>query len=266
VSHLAIALISDVFFQPDGADRLRLRLREARAAGAELVVLPELPLNAWSPATPNVRESDAEPPDGPRAQTLRHAARDAGVAVLGGVIERDPGTGRRRNTALLVDGRGDIVASYRKLHLPDEDGFHETNHYEPGDLPPDVIRTFAMPLGIQICSDTNRPLGTYRLAALGAEAILIPRATESATFDRWRLVFQANALVSSSYVVSVNRPAAEQGVPLGGPSIVVSPSGDVLLETTNPVAVVTLDHDVVATARRKYPGYLPWRFELFSRA
>src|SRR5436309_461902 len=146
-------------------------------------------------------------PGGPRAQTLRQAAGDAGVAVLGGVIERDPATGRRRNTALLVDGRGDLVASYRKLHLPEEDGFHETKHYEPGDTPPEVIRTFVLPLGIQICSDTNRPLGTYRLAAQGAEAILIPRATEVATFDRWRLVFQANALISSAYVVSVSRPA-----------------------------------------------------------
>jgi predicted amidohydrolase len=266
MSTLAVALVSDVFFSVDGADRLRARLREARVAGAELVVLPELPLNPWSPATPNVRESDAEPPNGPRAQTLRQAARDAGVAVLGGVIERDPATGRRRNTALLVDGRGDMVASYRKLHLPEEDGFHETLHYEPGDTAPEVIRTFRLPLGIQICSDTNRPLGTYRLAAQGAEAILIPRATEAATFDRWRLVFQANALVSSSYVVSVNRPAAEQGVLLGGPSIVVSPNGDVVLETTSIVAVTTLDHEVVAAARRKYPGYLPWRFDLFGRA
>src|SRR5947209_6371292 len=162
---LVVALVSDVFFSPDGAERLRARLREARAAGAELVVLPELPLNAWSPAALTVRESDAEPPNGPRAQTLRQAARDAGVAVLGGVIERDPATLRRHNTALLVDGRGDVVASYRKLHLPEEDGFHETHHYEPGETPPEVVRAFALPLGIQICSDTNRPLGTYRLAA-----------------------------------------------------------------------------------------------------
>jgi N-carbamoylputrescine amidase len=266
MSTLTIALVSDVFFAADGAARLRARLREAREGGAELVILPELPLNSWSPATPNVSDADAEPPSGPRTETLRQAARDGGVAVLGGVIQCDLTTLRRHNTALLVDSRGEVVASYRKLHLPEEGGFHETHHYEPGDAPPDVIRRFAMPLGIQICSDTNRPLGTYRLAAQGAEAILIPRATEAATFDRWRLVLQANALVSSSYVVSVNRPRAEQGVPLGGPSIVVSPNGDVVLETIDTVAIATLDSEIVAAARRKYPGYLPWRFDLFGQA
>ena len=263
MSHLAIALISDVFFQADGVDRLRLRLREARAGGADLAVLPELPLNRWSPATPNPSDADAEPPDGPRAETLGRAARESGVALLGGVIQRDPASGRRLNTALLFDARGDLAASYRKLHLPEEAGFHETHHYEPGDAAPEVVSAFAMPIGLQICSDANRPLGTYSLAAQGAEAILIPRATEAATFDRWRLVFQANALVSSSYVVSVNRPVTEQGVALGGPSIVVSPDGRVLLETTDPVAVVTLDREVVASARRSYPGYLAWRFDVF---
>lgn len=261
---LTVALISDVFFAADGVERLRERLRDARMNGAELVLLPELPLNRWSPATPNIDAADAEAPNGPRAEILRCAARDAGVATLGGVIQRDPVTGRRHNTALLIDARGTVINSYRKLHLPEEAGFHETHHYEPGDAAPDVIRALAMPVGVQICSDTNRPLGSYVLASRGAEAVLIPRATEAATFDRWRLVFQANALVSASYVLSVNRPAMEQGVALGGPSIVVSPHGDVMLETTDTVAFATLDREAVATARRMYPGYLPWRFDIWS--
>jgi N-carbamoylputrescine amidase len=221
-------------------------------------VLPELPLNPWSPAAADPIDADAEPPHGARARTLEAAARDAGIAVLGGVIERDPVTGRRHNAALLVDARGELVQSYRKVHLPEEPGFHETHHYDPGDAPPEVTRAFEMPLGIQICSDTNRPVGTYLLAAQGAEAILIPRATEAATFDRWRLVFRANALTSACYIVSVPRPTPEQGVPLGGPSIVVGPDGDVVLETTERLAFADLDRAAVAAARRRYPGYLPW--------
>ena len=48
---LTVALISEVFPPPEGLARLDALLAEARGAGAELAVLPELPLNPWSPST-----------------------------------------------------------------------------------------------------------------------------------------------------------------------------------------------------------------------
>jgi len=62
------------------------------------------------------------------------------------------------------------------------------------------------------------------MAAMGAAAILNPRATQASTYERWKLVFRANALTSTAYVLSVARPAPEQGVPLGGASIGFSTS------------------------------------------
>lgn len=263
---LAIALISDVFFTPDGEARLRERLRDAKRRGAELALLPELPLNPWSPATTIVRDEDAEPPAGPRHRVLASAAADAQIGVVGGAIVRDPATGVRRNTALVFDASGALVASYTKVHLPDESGFHEPCHYQPGTEMAKPAGAFRLPIGVQICSDINRPEGSHLLGAMGAAAILNPRATEAATFERWKLVFRANALTSGAYVLSVNRPAPEQGVRLGGPSIAVDPNGDVVLETTDPVAVVKVDEEVIAGARRRYPGYLNTYAELYSRA
>ena len=71
---LTIALISEVFWEPDGTARLADRLREAADRGADLAVLPELPLNPWSPASKDARDDDAEPMDGPRATAQREAA------------------------------------------------------------------------------------------------------------------------------------------------------------------------------------------------
>ena len=263
---LTVALIRDVFFGRDAGDRLLSHLEEAKAQSAELALLPELPVDRWAPATDQPREEDAEPVDGPRHQLQAGAAARTGIGLVGGAIVIDPQSGLRHNTALVFDADGKHVASYRKTHLPEEPGFWETSHYAPGREMASVIGAFSLPIGIQICSDINRPEGCHLLGAMGAEVILAPRATEPETFPFWRLVFQANALTSGSYVLSVGRPAPEDGVPLGGPSIAVGPDGQVLLETTDTVAVVTLERAAIQQARTDYPGYLPIRARLYADA
>jgi len=263
---LTVALVSEVFWEPDGAVRLRERLEEATERGAGLVLLPELPLNPWSPASKQPRDEDAEAEGGPRSTSMAQAARGARVALVGGIIHRDPQTGRRTSRALVFDASGEIVGRYDKLYLPEEAGFWETSHYEPGDQPPAVIDALGLPIGLQLCSDVNRPQGSQLLTAHGAAAILAPRATEEATYQRWKLVLRANALTSTVYVLSVNRPHPEDGVQIGGPSVAIDPEGNVIVETTDAVALVTIEASTVERARRAYPGYLPMRAHLYAEA
>jgi predicted amidohydrolase len=263
---LTVALVSEVFWEPDGAARLGERLDEAAARGADLAVLPEIPLNPWRPATKVAVDEDIEVEGGPRTETLGNAARAARIGLVGGIIHRDPATGRRTSRSLVFNAAGEIVARYEKLHLPEEPGFWETSHYEPGTEPPHRVDAFGLPVGVQVCSDANRPEGSHLLGAEGAAAILIPRATEERTYQRWKVVFRAIALTSTAYVLSVNRPAPEFGVLIGGPSIGVDPNGRVLLETTDPIGIVTLDMRVVRQARLDYPGYLPVRARLYADA
>ena len=261
---LTIALVTEVFHGPGGEARLAALLAEARSLGAELAVLPELPLDPWFPCAHAVSEADAEPPQGPRHRALANAAATAGLALLGSAVVRDPATGRRHHTALLLARDGRLLGSHRKAHVPQEEGYWEADHYEPGDEPPAVIAGLDLPVGIQLCSDVQRPAGSNALAALGAEAVLCPRCTPSGSYPRWRLVLQANALTSAAYVVSVNRPRPEGGVPIGGPSLLVAPDGAVLLEATEPLAIAALDRAAVRRARRDYPGYLPVRAALYA--
>jgi len=259
-------MITEVFYDDPDGERLQARLEEAGAAGAELAVLPELPLNSWCPATRDAADGDAEPPGGPRQLTMSRAAGRAGVGLLGGAIVCDPMTGMRHNTAFLYDRSGVQVAVYRKLHLPQEEGFWEASHYEAGSEPAKPISAFAMPVGVQVCSDVNRPDGTLLLGVQGADAVFVPRATPPESYARWRVVLQANAVTAAVYVLSVNRTDADSVVPIGGPSVAIAPDGEVMLETTDPVACVTQSRQAVEAARQEYPGYLPVRAGLYARA
>lgn len=263
---LTVALISEVFWEPDGSARLRERLGEAADRGADLAVLPELPLNQWRPATKEARDEDAEGTDGERTRIQREAAADAGIGLVGGIIHRAEATGTRTSRALIFDRAGQLQAAYEKLHLPEEPGFWETSHYQPGSEPPRRIDAFGLPIGVQLCSDTNRPQGTQLLGAQGVMAVINPRSSEERTLQRWKPVWRANAITSCCYVLSVNRPHPEAGVIIGGPSVAYDPNGELLVETTDTLALVTLDAKVVTDARRAYPGYLPIHARLYADA
>ncbi len=267
-----IALVHDVFFQPDGRSRLIDTLGEARDRGAVLAVLPELPCDPWYPAERVSAEGTAEGAaqewedvEGARHALLSQASAEAGLGLVGGAIVRDPRSGLRRSTALVFDAAGTLAASYAKIHLPQEPGFWERDHYHPGLEPPRSIHVCGLRLGVQLCSDLNRPQGVALLAAQGVELVAGPRATERATWDRWRMVLRASALTSGSFLVSVNRPGPERGVGIGGPSIAIDPDGEVLAESEDRLSIVDLDLEHVARARAGYPGYLEHEGEVYAR-
>ena len=152
---ILVALLTDVFLEVSDHSRLREYLLEAKGSGATLAVLPELPLNPWSPATRESIEEDAEPSGGLRQQVFSRMASEVGIALLGGAIVTDSKTGKRYNTALFYDNNGQLIGRYRKIHLPEEEGYWETSHYMPGTDPPTVIPMPEVTIGVQICSDIN---------------------------------------------------------------------------------------------------------------
>ncbi len=260
---LVVALISDVFCEEDAEVRLLARLAEAKEMGAQLAVIPELACNPWSPATHHTLQSDAEPLGGLRTLLQSRCARAAQIGLVGAVMTTEGG--ERRNESVVFSSEGEVVARYAKVHLPQEPGFWEQDHYGPGDRPSPIVRSFGLPFALQICSDVNRPVGTHVAVAMGAMAVINPRSTELATYARWRPVFEANARTGCCYVLSVNRPAPEQGVLIGGPSVAFDPHGNVMAESTDPVVVVTLEASELARARALYPGYLVRDTALYAR-
>ncbi len=79
------------------------------------------------------------------------------------------------------------------------------------------------------------------------------------------MVLRADAVTSAAYIITVNRPSSAEASPIGAPSAVIDPDGEILIETTDSIAVVRLEPEAVARAREAYPGYLEFQPEVHEK-
>src|SRR5688572_28725399 len=113
-------------------------LRAAAEQGARVVCFGELFTGPYfalgKDAMWRALAEDAE--HGPTVTRLRGAAREAGMLVIAPIYELEP-SGRRFNTAVVIDARGELLGKYRKTHIPhganEQGSFHEDFYYERGD-------------------------------------------------------------------------------------------------------------------------------------
>ncbi len=233
--------------------RVRELAAEAAARGAELVVFPEAAMCSFA----RPRADAAEPFDGPWANGVRAIATELGLTIVAGMFTTTDGP-RVRNTLLVT---GAVEARYDKLHLFDALGYAESRQIEAGTQPV-TITLAGHPIGLATCYDVRFPALFTHLAAGGAELIVLPAswAPGEAKLHQWRTLVTARAMDSTCFVVAVDQSvppvAADERTPTGiGHSLVVDPTGAVLLELgeADEVAVVDLDLGSVAGVRERLP-------------
>ena len=252
--------------------RLVALLREAHASGAKLVVFPELALTTFFPRywMEDQVEIDAyferEMP-GALTRPLFEAARELGVGFHLGYAElaEEGGETRHYNTAILVDGGGEIIAKYRKIHLPGH-ADHKPNvpfqhlekrYFEVGNLGFPVWRAFGGVMGMCICNDRRWP-ETYRVLGLkGVELVMIGYNTPSSNIFHDepvhlrmfhnRLSLQAGAYQNGTWVVAAAKAGREDDHGLIGGSCIVAPTGEIMaqaLSEDDEVIVFNCDLDL----------------------
>jgi deaminated glutathione amidase len=247
------------------ADRLT---REAAAAGAQLVVLPE----KW-PAlgTPEQTIAAAEPFDGPIQQWAKDVARELGIDLVAGSFSEKTGEARGANTSLHVGPDGELKASYRKIHMFDvEVGgrvYKESEHEAPGDEIVVSQTAGGINLGLTICYDVRFPELYRILAVRGAEIITVPAAfTLATTRDHWEVLLRARAIEGQAFVVAANQIGEHApGIRSGGRSMIVDPWGVVLATApdTETFVVAELDLERQAEIRRTLPSLANRRPEAY---
>ncbi len=212
------------------AERL---VRAAAADGATLIVLPE----KWNVlGDGDVLLEGAEPLDGPAAEAAASWARELGIhLVAGSIAERDRETGRLHNSSLCFAPGGELVATYRKIHMFDVDvggiAYRESENEDAGDRTV-VVAAGELCLGLTVCYDLRFP-ELYRIAALeGATVVTVPSAfTEVTGRDHWHVLLRARAIENQLFVVAANQAgAAPPHYRSYGHSLIADPWGRVLAE------------------------------------
>ena len=170
---VAVAQLAITVAEPDANRQAAAdAVAEAAAAGARLVVLPELcdsgyVFDAADPAA-EARGLAAPAADSATLRQWQALAARHRLVIVGGFCELGA-DGRLYNSAALVDASG-TRAVYRKAHLWD----NEKLVFTPGDAAPPVVDTEVGRVAVMVCYDLEFPEWT-RLAALdGADLIAAP--------------------------------------------------------------------------------------------
>jgi predicted amidohydrolase len=236
-------------------------LERAAASQVDLAALPEVwPLQG---SAPRVRAA-AEPVPGPRTDWLAEVARRHRMWVHGGsVLERDGY--RVFNTSVLFDRDGELVATYRKIHLFDADPpgavpSRESFLYAAGDQVVTVETEFGR-VGLSICYDVRFPELYRSLAVAGATVFFVPAAFRYETgVDHWDVLVRARAIEDQAFVIAAAQwgtwgPPERERRNFGN-SMVVDPWGRVVARAEDGVGVTVAELDLgeVQRVRRTLPA------------
>ncbi|MGD9720941.1 MAG: carbon-nitrogen hydrolase family protein [Pirellulales bacterium] len=246
----------------------------AAAAGAQLVLFPELSLSGFIPNHPRgdhevwlrqallVARRAALPLESDPVRRLAAIVARHRALICAGMLE-DAGN-VLYNTQLLVGPTG-TLGHWRKMHVP----IFEMPFYNPGPGPC-VVETPLARIGVNICFDVLLPESTRLLAVQNVEIALLPFAADPpprtpAGWAAWAgPAIRARAMengiycVASNYVGRVECAGVEQEFP--GGSLIVSPRGAALAENVNDatpgdMAIATLTAADLQAARAE-PEYL----------
>lgn len=235
--------------------RLDATAAEARAAGADMLVCPEMSLTGYGIGAERAR-SLAEPADGALAQAVRRIAQRHRLAIVHGYPEHN-GERAPFNAVQAIGPDGQTLARYRKTHLF---GDMDRQQFSPGDHASVAFDWRGWRLGLLICYDVEFPETVRLLALQGADAVLVPTANMQAYDEVPQLLVPARACENQLYVAYANACGEEPGLVYGGLSVLASPQGAVLAQAGREadLVVVTLQRQAL-DASRAVAAQLPHR-------
>lgn len=133
-------------------------LDQARAAGCELALFPELTLTGYPPRDLLDRLSFFEAAQ----RALDQVAREArGILALVGTILENKGSGNPLYNAAVGVKDGRVLYTYKKALLPNYDVFDEARYFAPAPKPEPLLRYGGLKIGVTLCEDIWNMEGVF---------------------------------------------------------------------------------------------------------
>jgi predicted amidohydrolase len=246
-------------------------LDEAARRGVEFVVFPELSLTPYFAGKIQADPASFAEKAFPSEQTapLIEAIRRHHLTTVVPFAEVTPEG--LFNSAALIDGTGQELGRYRKMHIPgtvDVDPSKpfqilEKRYFKPGDLGFPAYNSPVGPVGMAICYDRRFP-ETFRCLGLsGAEIYAVVFNTpyvqteenaRAKSIEAHELAVRCAALYNGVPAIAAGKAGVEGGLPFIGASCVISHTGDVLARSTSDgddLVVAEIDFAAAAEARTR---------------
>jgi (R)-amidase len=219
------------------------------AGGTKLIVFPEATLSGF-PTRENVADV-AQSLDGPALNSVRDAARRAGVSVAVGLAEREGA--RFYNTTVLVDDHGEIALRYRKTHLWASD----VGVFTPGDRFETCLWN-GITVGLLICYDIEFPETARAVAALDADLLIVTNGNMDPFGPVHRRAITARAMENQMFALMVNRcGTGDDNLTFPGESALVDPFGEIVAAAGAQETLLGVDIDFKRLeASREHYRYL----------
>jgi NAD+ synthase (glutamine-hydrolysing) len=221
---LALAQINTTVGDLDGnRERILARLAEAKDAGADIALFPELAVTGYPPEDLLLRPSFVRAAERSLAEIAREAR---GIVAFVGVPHLD----RDLYNACAVCAAGEVKALYRKRFLPNYGVFDEHRYFAPGrDL--FLLQHGEALIGPTVCEDVWQPgPPATDLALAGAQLIVnISASPFHVGKDREReQMLATRARDNVCYVAFVNAVGGQDELIFDGHSVVLDDEGQVL--------------------------------------
>lgn len=227
--------------------------RHTTSERSELVLLPELAF-----VEPVWESADFDPERLDAAEILSdlwlQRLPELGVPAVVGARPRRREASTFIEAFLWTAAKAEATPLRRKHFLPDGPGAWEARWFARGTQEFPKFESGDLTFGVNICTElwALETFGGYA-AAGGVQAILSPRATAAATFDKWLAVGRVAAVRAGAYSLSSNR--VDPTGTCGGGGWILDPDGRLLALTgaDEPFATLDLDLALPAAARATYP-------------
>ena len=223
--------------------------------GAHIICFQELFTTHWFPREMSKTYfSLAEKSDGVTITRMQKLAEDSEVVLVCPIFETERDS--FYNSTIVINAGGEVLGSYRKIHVPQIPLWEEKYYFSPGNHGFPVFNTTFAPIGVQICWDNFFPEGSRILALKGAKIIFSPTAAAFASQKKWETVLSGNAIANGVYIFRVNRVGSEEKQDFYGKSFCISPEGELLDKPTgmkDSIALIEIDLKNIAKVRKEWP-------------